>query len=510
MSMRDRVASDENGLLPPLPQRLPPTVEARVGDIDLRKGWPVQNGINKLFEIQDFQRACQLYQWALPALGVMGLHRAHTASGATHTDWVLFDEGPARTGMLTPDPLFACVVAFPDLFETGPLVLEYSAGRIAGLVMDYWQRPVARFGYPGPEKGTSGGTLLLLGPGQPLPDEGAEFRVARCSTRIAVVEYLVLQQQEINRYLPHHRLYPLRERGQSPEPTVITARQATVQCQPRGLVYWQWLHEFIQREPVHERDILFLDMLRSLGIEPGKPFNPDDRMMRILEDAATLGEQMARLLVHHSRERARLYRADSSWEYAACLDPLERQNGCTRLDERTVFHYRSVASPLELAATPNGAACLTLCTYRDADGDVLEGSQPYRLHVPACDAGRQSWSLCVYDLDTRTLMSAHPVITGARPGPHELRPNSDGSIDLYFGPAPPDGTGLNWFETRPGRFWFPYLRVYMPGESILERQWALRDIEKVRSPLRGWWASVSQPVRRHIPGPRAVPGIRLP
>jgi hypothetical protein len=36
--------------------------------------------------------------------------------------------------------------------------------------MDYWQRPQFDFGLTGPEKGATGGKVLLLGPGQKAPD----------------------------------------------------------------------------------------------------------------------------------------------------------------------------------------------------------------------------------------------------------------------------------------------------------------------------------------------------
>src|SRR5215831_15739043 len=86
-------AAQEPGKLAPLPDRLPPNVEARVGKVELNKGLPTQKGIEQLFEIQDFQRATQLYQWAIPAIGVMGWQRANNANGATgETDWVIYDD----------------------------------------------------------------------------------------------------------------------------------------------------------------------------------------------------------------------------------------------------------------------------------------------------------------------------------------------------------------------------------------------------------------------------------
>ena len=93
------------GRLAPLPEALPPSVDARVGKIDLSRGQPTQKGIEQLFEIQDFQRATQLYQWAIPAIGVMGWHRASIANGKTgETDWVMYDDYVPRQGILTPIP----------------------------------------------------------------------------------------------------------------------------------------------------------------------------------------------------------------------------------------------------------------------------------------------------------------------------------------------------------------------------------------------------------------------
>ena len=146
--------AQESGKLASLPDKLPLSVEARVGKIDFRKGLPTQKGIEQLFEIQDFQRATQLYQWAIPAIGVMGWHKASIANGKTgETDWVIYDEYVPRQGILTPNTEVSYVMAFPDLEKTGPLVLDYAPGKIAGIVMDYWQRPQFDYGLNRSRKG---------------------------------------------------------------------------------------------------------------------------------------------------------------------------------------------------------------------------------------------------------------------------------------------------------------------------------------------------------------------
>ena len=82
-ALGENALAQEPGKLTPLPDGLPPSVEARVGKVEFSRGLPTQKGIDQLFDIQDFQRATQLYQWAIPAIGVMGWHRASIANGKT-------------------------------------------------------------------------------------------------------------------------------------------------------------------------------------------------------------------------------------------------------------------------------------------------------------------------------------------------------------------------------------------------------------------------------------------
>jgi hypothetical protein len=67
--------------------------------------------------------------------------------------------------------------------------------------------------------------------------------------------------------------------------------------------YWARLASVINNNPVEEHDRFFMAMLKPLGIEKGKPFQPDARQTAILEDAATLGDQMARNVMYENSQR---------------------------------------------------------------------------------------------------------------------------------------------------------------------------------------------------------------
>jgi hypothetical protein len=49
--------------------------------------------------------------------------------------------------------------------------------------------------------------------------------------------------------------------------------------------FFQWLDHDVQQEPWLERDKVIIDELKSIGIEKNKPFNPDQKIQTILNEA---------------------------------------------------------------------------------------------------------------------------------------------------------------------------------------------------------------------------------
>lgn len=473
--------AQEQGKLTPLPDKLTSSVESRVGKVDFSKGLPTRKGIEQLFEIQDFQRATQLYQWAIPAIGVMGWHKASIANGKTgETDWVIYDDYVPRQGILTPNTEVSYVMTFPDTEKTGPLVLDYSEGGIVGIILDYWQRPHFDFGLTGPERGAKRGKVLILGPGQKAPQDIAGYHIVHMPTRFAFIGYRVLDRSAKDKLTPLNKIYPYSERGNPPPPTVIAATKDYTQSHPRGLAYWESVNDLIQREPVEERDRFFLAMLRDLGIEKGKPFKPDDRQKKLLEDAALLGEEIAKLIVYEKRFIGNYYRPDARWQYALVVDPDQREDNHDQLDERTDWFYEAIASSYAMITKTPGVGSIYLSTYRDKDGDWFDGAKSYRLRIAPNAPMKQFWAVSVYDMDTRTLFRNETLKAEVSSKAKGLQQNADGSVDVYFGPQAPSGKESNWVQTVPGKFWFPYFRLYAPTEVYFNKSWPLPDIEKVK------------------------------
>jgi hypothetical protein len=57
---------------------------------------------------------------------------------------------------------------------------------------------------------------------------------------------------------------------------------------PADYRFWEMLNEVVQSEPTDEVDRTTLGFWQSIGIAKGKPFAPDERMKKILTEAAKL------------------------------------------------------------------------------------------------------------------------------------------------------------------------------------------------------------------------------
>jgi hypothetical protein len=67
-------------------QNGPQTIETRIGALefthDFANGFPTDATVQKLYDERDFQRACQAYLWALPAVSFTAWQRGINGLGA--------------------------------------------------------------------------------------------------------------------------------------------------------------------------------------------------------------------------------------------------------------------------------------------------------------------------------------------------------------------------------------------------------------------------------------------
>jgi hypothetical protein len=76
---------------------------------------------------------------------------------------------------------------------------------------------------------------------------------------------------------------------------------------PGDYAFWTLLNQVIQEEPSQGSDPTTLGFFASIGIVKGQPFAPDERMKKILTDAANIGAVTARTVAYKMRVQGGLF-----------------------------------------------------------------------------------------------------------------------------------------------------------------------------------------------------------
>jgi len=115
---------------------------------------------------------------------------------------------------------------------------------------------------------------------------------------------------------------------------------------------------------------------------------------------------------------------------------------------------------------------------KDSEGNAFDGARTYKLNIPANVPANDFWSLVVYDPQTRSNLQTGNPFPSINSKRNPLAENSDGSVDIYFGPEAPAGKENNWIETVPGKSWFVILRLYGPLDPWFDKTWQPGEIER--------------------------------
>ena len=221
--------------------------------------------------------------------------------------------------------------------------------------------------------------------------------------------------------------------------------------------------------------------MRRLGIEKGKPFNPDDRAKEILKRAAKSGEAVALSM----SLRNRLYVTNPMYDdrhYKSVFynrSPQFYQANYEEVEERVHGWHQLLGNFANYTPPKPGVGQFSTSVYQDKDGNYLIGSNTYKLHVPADVPVKQFWQIPVYEVATRALIYTDQK-RSALSSTENLKTNADGSVDLYFGPEAPEGFEQNWVKTKPNEGWFSLPRLYAPLELIIKKEWRWNDFELVK------------------------------
>jgi hypothetical protein len=368
--------------------------------------------------------------------------------------------------------------------NVGPLVIEIPPGPLLGAVLDINQRWVADMGVPGPDGG-KGGKHLLLPPGYEgdVPDG---YHVARATSFQVIAGMRALPEagdvQGAIKRLQTIKVHPLDTATPWTAPTWIDQTPMPQDQTPTKiedtLEYWQMLHEIVNAEPPLQDERSHYGDLAALGIVKGQPFNPDERMKGILEQAAKQGSAQMRVESFADQRPDRMVWPDRQWQWAA----LRFENGTWDTADYRDTHaadkwfYQAIATSPAMFRRDPAAGSLYWLGLHDKGGDYLDGGKSYKLSVPLPVPNRLFWSVTVYDAETRSQIQTDQAKAALR-SLFELKNLTGESVDLYFGPDEPAGHEDRWIKTTPGKGWFVYFRIYGPQPSAFDGTWKPGDFE---------------------------------
>jgi hypothetical protein len=441
-----------------------------------------------------FQRATQLYLWALPSINMYGMKEGSEAKfGKGYNVLPIFkDRLNSKTLITTPNSDVIYALGYLDLKEDGPLVIEAPAG-LQGIIDDFRQRPICSVGFiegkqwcgdvglGGPDKGKGAKYLILPPDFKGTVPKDDKYLVFQSKTYGVFVFWRGFfkdpkQLEEPVKVMEQTTIYPVGKKASAKAMIFPNASNVPVNMlYPHDFSAFQMLDRYFQHEHADPGDFEFRGMAQALGIEQGKTFQPDEKTRTILDE----GAKTAWALGHVANVSAPLYYTDRKYIQGLPTSAADfTYPTYTVLDRRNAFFTLAYsASPLMFYNLPDIGSKYP-SAFVDADGDPFDGSKSYRLHLPANIPAKLFWSVTLYDpLLGVGLDNGQPF-----PSINQMdKPamNADGSLDLYFGPKSP-GEGKNWIASVPNKPFFVNIRLYAPTKPFFDQTWKPDDVVKIK------------------------------
>jgi hypothetical protein len=434
------------------------------------------------------RRAVEAVIWGMPAVNTDLMYQAMLRLGGKPNQ-IVYWSGLIdwRNQTLTPNP---DVIYFMAFFNTrdSPIVIEIPPaddGVINGSITDPWQAALEDVGPAGADKG-AGGKYLITPPGyqESAPDG---YIVLPCANYqgYALLRSILKSGSDADvkaavAYGKRIRIYPLSQAANPPETVFVdaigTVYDSTI---PYDLRFFQSLDRVVQQEPWLTRDKAMIDQLKGIGIEKGRPFNPDGATKNMLNAAAR--EAHAWLELKYETAFPPYYEG-RRWVFPILHDVIGGLQSQFANPDSYPIDGRGVTYSMAFFSTKHsGIGQYYLMTIKDKGGESFAGANTYRLTVPANVPVRQYWSATAYDRATHALIRDMPRSGRSSQSPG-LQANADGSVDIWFGPRAPAGKDSNWVPTDANGQFEVLFRFYGPEKPVFDKTWALPDIERIAAP----------------------------
>lgn len=451
------------------------------------RGYPTAQTTQAARNDADFQRAMTAYRFWYPTVSVEGIFNGNRELGiADGKSWGMAAAGPRQVGFtLNSDTPYGSAVI--DLSD-GPVVIELPPGPYIGLVDDHNQGWVQDLGIPGPDAGKGGKYLVL-----PTGYKGEIPKGYRVATSASLKNLFAVRALPVGGDVPRAlnalraiKIYPLSSAADPRLLKLVDTSDNRMDSSSlrweNNLQYWEVLHTIINEESIVPQFLPMYGLLAELGIEKGKPFNPDARMKDILERAAKAGCDQMLVSAFDSGRPDRVNWPDRKWEWVG-LTPGSAQfetPGGMDLESRDRWFAQAIVTSPAMFRRSAGAGSLYWMAVRDSGGAFLDGGKNYKLTIPQPVPGKLFWSVTIYDAETRSQVQTDQDKAALR-SLFELKDvPTNAPLDLYVGPTAPAATEGRWIKTTPGKGWFAYIRIYGPEAAAFDKSWKPGDFEQMK------------------------------
>jgi hypothetical protein len=434
------------------------------------------------------RRAVEAVIWGMPAVNTDLMLQEMLTKTSGKVNQIVYWGRPLdwHNQTLTPNPDAIYFITFFNTKDVGPVVIEVppgdADGSLNGNIVTVWQTSLEDVGLLGLDKG-AGGKFVILPPGyaSKVPDGYTPLQSDTYSgyalLRSNLNSHSDADVAKSIAYGKRVKVYPLSQAANPPATVFTDVKDVEYDSTIRyDLSFFQHLDRAVQSEPWIERDRAMIDQLRSIGIEKGKPFNPDAATQDILKTA--IGEAKDLLAQRYDAGFPPFWEK-SHWTLPALPEAIEGQSSTYAKRDSYAIDARGVAYTYAYIAIKRlGAGQFYLISIRDKDGNPFDGSKTYRLTVPPNVPIEQYWSVTAYDRQTHALIRNMPRPSRSSQIP-EMQKNVDGSVDVYFGPGAPAGKESNWVPTDPKRGFELMFRLYAPTKEFFDKVWVLPDVERI-------------------------------
>ncbi len=433
------------------------------------------------------RRAVEAVIWGMPAVNADLMLQEALSKTKAKVNEIVYWSRPVnwKNQTLTPNPDSIYLMSFWNV-KDGPIVIEIppaEGGSIAGNIVNAWQMPLEDAGPEGADKG-KGGKYLILPPDY-MGEVPEGFIALRSDTftgfallRSNLKSHSDADIEKSVAYGKTIKIYPMSANDKAPATTFVDAYDVLFDSTIRyDASFFDNLNRIVQTEPWLERDRLMIDHLKTLGIEKGKPYQPNAETKKLLDAAAA--EARAELSARYDAGFP-VINEGIRWFPAGLPEMVAAASGAYSDPNTYPVDARGVTYTLGFTGIKRlGTAQFYLMANRDKDGDTFDGSANYRLVVPKDAPVKQYWSVTAYDRETHALIRNMDKASVASTG-SGVQKNADGSVDVYFGPKAPEGKEANWVPVDPeGKFELLF-RLYGPEKPLFDKSWKLPDVEKVK------------------------------